>query len=57
MRFWLGGGCLRTVAHPLERGSFLSSKVRAVLSQGVARLWGSPPGVGKVIVTVSHTSP
>ena len=49
-------GGLRSVAHPL-RGSSLSSKVRAVLSQGLARLRGSPPGVGKVIVTVSHTSP
>lgn len=51
---WEGGGGLRSVAHPLERGSSLSSKVRAVLGQGVARLWGPPPGVGKVRVTVTH---
>lgn len=50
MRFWWEGAWE-------VGGSSLSSKVKAVLNQGLARLGGSPPGVGKVIVTVSHTSP
>ena len=44
MRFWWeGAGGLRSVAQPLE-GSSLSSKVRTMLNQGMARLWGSSPG-------------